>query len=49
MSATLQLRFVRSTPSLDHATERLRVKEDRTVLIPTVIETTNRGERAYDI
>src|SRR5690606_28899999 len=24
-------------------------EEDRTVLIPTVIETTNRGERAYDI
>jgi ATP-dependent Clp protease, protease subunit len=24
-------------------------KEDRNVLIPTVIETTNRGERAYDI
>src|SRR5690606_19224152 len=47
--ATIQLRIAQSTRSLDHATIRLHVKEDRTVLIPTVIETTNRGERAYDI
>jgi ATP-dependent Clp protease, protease subunit len=34
---------------VEHAIIRLPVEEDRPVLIPTVIETTNRGERAYDI
>jgi ATP-dependent Clp protease, protease subunit len=43
------LHFATVTPSLELATVRLHEGGTGSVLIPTVIESTNRGERAYDI